>query len=60
MFPRSAQRYQQLMEERSFWLNGTCVLTVHRVVIKPPDAGTNTRAVTVDNPITLPSVIAIE
>ena len=60
MFPGSAQRYQQLMEERSFRLNVTCDLTVHTAAIKPPDAGTNTRAVTVDNAITLPSAIAIE
>ena len=60
MFPGSAKRYQHLLEERSFWLNVTCVLIVHTAVIRLPDVGTNTRAVTVDDATTLPSAIAIE
>ena len=60
MFPGSAQRYQHLMEERSFWLNVTCVLIVHTVAIRPPDVGTNTHTVTVDDAIALPSATAIE
>ena len=47
-------------EERSFWLNITYVLIVDTAAIRLPDAGTNTRAVTVDDAITLPSATAIE
>ena len=57
MFPGSAQRHQHLMKGRSFWLNVTFALIVQTVAIRPPNAGTNTRAVTVVVAITLPSAI---
>ena len=41
----------------SFWLNIAFVLIVQTTVIRPINAGTNSRAVTVVVAITLPSAI---